>query len=301
MTNPIKRLINGINIIAKGNLKHKIKIKTRDEIENLADEFNKMTTQLASFQKNLIKQKIVEQELQIARNIQSRIIPDKIMNVEKYEIFNFYRSSRTIGGDYHNLIRINNSEYLFVIADVSGKGIPASLLMVMFHTTLITLKSLHNQPLTLMKVINNIMSGFLKQGDFITTMIGLINKKTDKIKIISAGHEYPVVINFSKKRLNFLKPSGIPVGLLGIKEFESKLEILEYRLLKDNLIIFYTDGLRNIKKKPLNNKGLNDFFNSLLETSNNFINFKNLLLDKVNLKKYDDDLTIMGIMRKKGK
>ena len=217
MTNPIKKLINGINIIAKGDLKHKINIQTKDEIEDLASEFNRMTTQLASYQKKLIRQKIVEQELQIAHNIQSRIIPDKIMNIKTYEVFNFYRSSRIIGGDYHNLIPVNNHEYLFIIADVSGKGIPAALLMVMFHTVLTTLKSIHGQPLSLMKTINNIMSEFLKQGDFITALIGLLNVKTNKITIVSAGHEYPLIINFKNKKLDFLPSSGLPIGLLGRK------------------------------------------------------------------------------------
>ena len=297
LTNPIKKLITGINIIAKGNLKHKIKIATKDEIENLANEFNRMTTQLANYQKKMIKQKIVEQELQIARNIQSRIIPDDLTNIEKYDIFNFYESSRTIGGDYHNLIPVNGSEYLFVIADVSGKGIPASLLMVMFHTVLITLKRLHSQPLQLMKAISNIMSVFLKQGDFITSLIGLLNIETDEIKIVSAGHEYPIQVNFQNRTLEFLKSPSLPIGLLAQEEFESKLNISEYKLSENNLIIFYTDGLRNIQKKPLNNTDLNNFFSSILENSNSYINFRNLLLDKVNLKKYEDDLTIMGLIR----
>ncbi len=297
ITNPIKKLIIGINIIAKGDLQHKIKIATRDEIENLANEFNRMTTQLANYQKKLIKQKIVEQELQIARNIQSRIIPDKLMDIKKYEMFNFYESSRAIGGDYHNLIPVNGLEYLFVIADVSGKGIPASLLMVMFHTVLITLKRLHTKPLMLMKAINNIMSVFLKQGDFITSIIGLLNIKTDKIKIVAAGHEYPLQVNFKNKTFKFLKSPSLPIGLLNTADFESKLTISEYKLSKNNLIMFYTDGLRNIQKKPLNNTGLNDFFNSLLKNSSNFNDFKNLLLERIKFKKYEDDLTIMGLIR----
>jgi len=200
MTNPIKQLINGINIIARGDLQYKIEITTRDEIEDLAVEFNRMTTQLATYQKKLIRQKIVEQELQIARNIQSRIIPEKLPKIEKYEVFNFYQSARIIGGDYHNMIPVNSSEYLFVIADVSGKGIPASLLMVMFHTVLITLKQLHSNPVLLIKAINNIMSVFLKQGDFITSLFALFNVHSNKMKVISAGHEPPLLINITDKR-----------------------------------------------------------------------------------------------------
>ncbi len=295
---PIKKLIKGINIIAKGNLKYKIKIHTRDEIENLANEFNKMTTQLFSFQKKLIKQKIVEQELQIAKNIQSQIIPERLMEINKYDLFNFHRTSRVIGGDYHNLIPINNKEYLFIIADVSGKGVPASLLMVMFHTILITLKKFYNKPLLLMKETNNIMSTLLKKGNFITVIIGLINTSTGRIKMVSAGHEHPVLINFKNKNLNFLQSSGAPIGLFSIKDFESKLKIIKLILLKDNMIVFYTDGLRHIQKKPMNNKEVNHFFKTLLKNSDNYMQFKKQLMDKVRLKKYNDDITIVGIRRK---
>lgn len=298
MIDPIKKLVKGINIIAKGNLKYKIRIRTRDEIENLANEFNRMTTQLFSYQKKLIKQKIVEQELQIAKNIQSQIIPERLMEINKYDLFNFHRTSRIIGGDYHNLIPINNKEYLFIIADVSGKGVPASLLMVMFHTILITLKKIYNKPLLLMKETNNIMSTLLKKGNFITVIIGLINTSTGRIKMVSAGHEYPVLINFKNKSLHFLQSSGAPIGLFNIKDFKSKLKLIKFTLLKDNMVVFYTDGLRHVQKKPMNNKDVSHFFKSLLDNSDNYMQFKEQLMDKVRLKKYNDDITIVGIRRK---
>lgn len=297
MTNPIKKLIKGINRIAKGDLKYKIRLQTRDEIENLAVEFNRMTTQLSSYQKKIIKQRIVEQELQIAQNIQSQIIPDQIENVKGYKLFNFHKTSRAIGGDYHNLVKINNHEYLFIIGDVSGKGVPASLIMVMFHSVIVTLKNVYNNPVRLMKAINTIMSELLKKGNFITVMIGLLNIRKNTIKVVSAGHEPLILINYKKKQFHYLKTPSLPIGLMPIKDFESKLQSKEYKLAKDNLLIFFTDGLRNIEKKPMNNDQLRSFFTDMIKKSQTIDQCINKLLDRVEIKKYDDDITIVGVMR----
>jgi|GEM_PF-6969041 len=297
ITDPLKKLVKGISIIAKGNLKYKIRIHSKDEIEGLALEFNRMTTQLATYQKRLIKQKMVEQELQIAKNIQSEIIPEHLKEIKNFDLFSFHRTSRAIGGDYHNIFPINKNENLLIIADVSGKGVPASLLMSMFHTIIITLKKDYHRPILLMKEINNIMSLFLKKGNFITVLIAHLNSKTGRIKMISAGHEYPALIDMKKKQFTFLTFGGIPVGLFNRAEFESKLKINEHLLLKESMLIFYTDGLRNIQKMPMNNKNLASFFKSLIKTSGSSHKFRKALLEKTEMKRYNDDITIVGIRR----
>lgn len=299
LVKPIRTLVQGINIIGRGNLKHKIMVHSKDEVEDLAVEFNKMTRQLSAFQNKLIKQKVIEQELSIAKNIQSQILPSVAQKIGHYNIINFHQTSSVIGGDYYNLIPINKNTCLLVIGDVSGKGIPAALLMAMFHTMLITLKEFYLKPLKLMQEINLTMSTLLKKGHFITCLFALLDIKNDQIKIVSAGHEYPVLLQSQKQHLQFIKTTGIPIGLMDNNSFESKLSVSSHKIKKDELLLFFTDGLRNLTGKPLNNRGLEKFFNSLLEISKKTIIFKQLLLEKVKLKIYHDDLTLLGVYKEK--
>ncbi|MDD5066319.1 MAG: SpoIIE family protein phosphatase [bacterium] len=297
LVNPIQKLIRGVNIIGNGNLRYKISLPTRDEIEDLAREFNKMTKKLLLYQNKVVRQKVVHQELLIAKGILSQIIPSQLANVAGHRIFHFYRPSHFISGDYFNLLKVNNSEYLFIIADVSGKGIPAALLMAILHTVIMTLEQYYNAPIELMKHINLIISRLLKKGDFITAQLGLLDIRKEQIQIISAGHEYPLYINFSRRNIQYIKPAGIPIGLFEHNIFESRLLPVTHRLEKNSLLLFFTDGLRNIKRLPFNNKKLIDFITSLLDLSNNYNIFENLLIKKVRLKNYRDDLTLLGIIK----
>lgn len=297
LSKPVKELIHGINIIAKGDLKHRININTRDEIEDLAGEFNKMTKQLLLFQKKQIRQKVIEQELTIAKNIQTEILPAQLPVINKYQLIHFHQTSSTIGGDYYNIFRISPQEYLAVIADVSGKGIPAALLMSMFHTVLLTLQDTYYHPMKLMKELNRIVSAFLKRGSFITVCFTLINTKTNHIQIVSAGHEYPALLNFKNKKMKFLKTTGIPIGLFDEKMFSSKLLPLNYIIKKNELLLFFTDGLRSLGKHPLNNKKLQKYFESILEISKSFTILKKHLMEQLTKKQYHDDLTVLGIYK----
>ncbi len=292
---PIKKFVKELKIIEKGNLRHKIKIHTNDEIDLLVNEFNIMTEKLYKLQKNLIQQKIMEQELEIARDIQNKFIPQNIIPVKGYNITTLYKPSRIVSGDYFNLIKIKN-KYIFIIADISGKGIPAALLMSVFHTlsTIIIedFISLENT----VKLLNKHIKKFLKGNNFITMLIGEIGKNS--IKLINSGHEFPLLINLEKKDLTFIKHSNFPLGMFPEKEFNKGVKISKIRLNNKNALFIYTDGLKNLSsQKPFNNIELKNFLTNILRKKKEFNSFYDEINNKIKKRKLSDDITLFFIRR----
>lgn len=297
LVNPIRRLIRGVAVIGSGNLRHRITLCSRDEIEDLSQEFNRMTRKLLLLQNKAVRQKVLQQEIAIAKNILSQIIPSRLVPVPGHRIFHFYRPSHHISGDYFNLLKLDRSRYLVIIADVSGKGIPAALLMAILHTVIATLKDYYAAPLEFMRHINATLSPMLKKGDFITAQLALLNARTGRTEIVSAGHEYPLIIGFKDRSIQYLKTEGIPIGLFDKEQFESRLAAARHTLAPGSLLLFFTDGIRNIRRFPFNNKKLLDFIRSLLDNSANSEQFEKILLKSVRLKNYRDDLTILGVKK----
>ncbi len=298
---PIKKLMKCTEIIGGGNLKYRIKLHTGDEIEMLAKEFNKMTLRLYKAQRKLIKQKLVEQELKIAKSIQKDIIPDEIPQITGYEVLTFYKPAREIGGDYYSFIEVEKYKKGIVIADVAGKGIPAALIMSMFHTIINFYGYENINPVNLMKKAAFCLSRYLKKGNFITSIIGILDLHSNIFKFVSAGHEAPIYFSSKKNSFKMIKSSGVPIGLIDEKTFVHELSFNKIKLDKNDLLFLYTDGIRNLKKKnAFTNEELINFYSNILKISeNSFSKLKNKLNDEIYSysKSLFDDITIIGIKR----
>ena len=131
ITKPIYALAEGARIAGMGDLDHKIRIKNRNELGLLADALNNMTDGLKKAQQAEILRLALEKELEIAWKIQDSLLPKSFPDMKKYEVAAFYAPAKEIGGDYYDVIPLPGGRFGIVMADVSGKGIPAALIMTM--------------------------------------------------------------------------------------------------------------------------------------------------------------------------
>lgn len=296
IVSPIKKLEEGINIIGSGNLRFRIKISTRDEIEHLSNEFNKMTARLYRLQKEIVKKKIYEKEIEIARFIQKDIILKKPEKIDNYDLILIDKPAREIGGDYYSIINSDSKKKNIIIADISGKGIPAALLMSIFHTIVNIFGKSYKSPEEFIKKIAEILYNYFKKGNFITSIIGTLDLNLNKFEFVSAGHEAPILIS---NKIEFIKTKGIPIGILNYENFLNEIKLNEIFLKKNDILILYTDGIRNFKKKVLDDKNLLKFFENLFNYSNSdFFKFTERLKEEIHSKKFSDDITILALRRK---
>ncbi|MGB9702770.1 MAG: PP2C family protein-serine/threonine phosphatase [Candidatus Kapaibacteriota bacterium] len=186
-----------------------------------------------------IEKKKLENELNLALEIQKNLLPKSSPKIAGYDIEGISRPTKAVGGDYFDFIKINDKKWLIVIADVSGKGVPASLLMANLQAAIRTVAPLDLPLNSILKNINTLIFENTSPEKFITLFIAEINNQDNSFRFINAGHNPPLYIN-QKKQSRELSEGGLILGI--IKEIED-FEQGEIKLENGDIIFCYTDGL----------------------------------------------------------
>lgn len=189
------------------------------------------------FNETLEKQKL-EKDLETARNIQKNLLPKSTPKMKNFEIAAFNISAKQVGGDYYDLVRLSDEEVLFAIGDVSGKGVPAALLMANLQAFL---KSICKQKIPLGEAsnfINDLVSENTSNGSFITFFWGILDDASRKLTYVNAGHNPPLLIR--NNEIQKLRTGGMILGVMAtIIPYSSEIVQLE----KGDLLILFTDGI----------------------------------------------------------
>jgi sigma-B regulation protein RsbU (phosphoserine phosphatase) len=191
--------------------------------------------------KDLIAKKLEEKDMQMAAEMQKLLLPDNLPTNHLVDISATYIAKHMVSGDYYDFIRINEDEYVFCIADVSGKGMPAAMLMSNFQATLRANVKYNHHNLTLEGLIMELNTSVLNAANgekFITFFIGYYNEKSRNLKYINAGHNYPILCQ--NNQIYELKTG---CTALGIFETLPTIETKEIELEANTIIVCYTDGL----------------------------------------------------------
>lgn len=189
-----------------------------------------------------LEQEMIRKELQIASNLQQYLFPKELPYHEGLKCAAFYQPHHSIGGDYYDYIKISDDQFLFCIADVSGKGIPAAMLMSNFQASLRTLIRKTTLLQEIIAELNyQIMNNAMGQH-FITFFVAIYEKSTSRLKYVNAGHNPPILIDGHGK----LQPLEKGTTILGTFD---KLPFLDVGIIEnlDKFLFFsYTDGLVEI-------------------------------------------------------
>jgi sigma-B regulation protein RsbU (phosphoserine phosphatase) len=198
--------------------------------------------------KRLFKQQIAQErykkEMELASDVQKMLIPESFPTEKEFEIAEIYKPHYNVGGDYLDFIRFSKDRFAFCIADISGKGVAAALLMANFQAIIQTLIHQYRDLETFIFALNESVFRITKSDKYITFFIGEVDIKKKTLKYINAGHYPPVLINNGKiKRLD--------QGSTVIGAFENLPEIHEECIdLKDEaMILSFTDGLADLRNE----------------------------------------------------
>jgi len=246
------------------------------------------------FKENL-EQIAIKKEMELASEMQNMLFPSKLPNNDKIAVAAQYIPHHQIGGDYYDFIPLSNEEFAFCIADVSGKGVPAALLMSNFQASLRALIKRTASLTELVTELNEIIINNAKREKFITAFIGKYNSKTRNLQFINAGHNPPLLlIGHQFKQL--FKGSTI----LGM--FDKLPSITEKNMILPHnaLLICYTDGVT--EQTNLNNDefGIENLKLSLLKNRGKITHkiISGIIEDLDDFKEknaYNDDIALLGL------
>jgi serine phosphatase RsbU (regulator of sigma subunit) len=243
ITRPLDLLIEDMQTVAKGELDHQTVPHSTDEIGVLATEFNRMTVNLKAAQSALVEQEKAEYELSIAREVQRQLLPANSPEILGYQCASFYQGAKAVSGDYFDFIDLGNGRWGFIIADVSGKGIPGSMVMAVTRTIirLISFKHQANTADTL-KETNRLIAKQIKRGMFVTSFYAVLDTASGVLTYSSAGHNPMVIYRAASRTRELANGKGIALGFNDGPIFDRTIEQNQTTLNHGDAIVLYTDG-----------------------------------------------------------
>jgi phosphoserine phosphatase RsbU/P len=243
VTRPINRLTVGVAQVDGGNLDPAFEIHTGDEIEDLANAFVKMTDKIKDYIINLAAETAIRErissELAVAAQIQRDILPNVFPANSSFDIYAEMHAAREVGGDFYDFFLIGEDKLAFVVADVSGKGIPAAFFMMMAKTIIKT-NALSGYPVNeVLARANNTLYENNETSMFVTAFLGILDFNTGVLSFANAGHNPPMIRNTQGNYEWLLVKHGfVLAGLQNVKYTRQEIQ-----LARSQRIFCYTDGV----------------------------------------------------------
>lgn len=240
---PVKMLIEDMERVSRGDYDHQTRAVSGDEIGMLALQFNKMTKALREAREKEKEAERLSHELDAAREIQATLLPPKIPQIAGFDTFPFYRSAKEVGGDYYDFFPVDRERLAIIVADVSGKGIPGSMVMAQTRTLLRMLAPECGSAAETLRRTNYLISREIKRGMFVTAFFTILNVRTKELTACSAGHNPMVIFRERTGQCELVNPSGIALGFDRGPVFDRTLQEVSVQLDMGDRIVLYTDGV----------------------------------------------------------
>lgn len=237
LTNPIRDLHKAARKLAKGDFSVRVTNNSRDELSELASDFNTMVPELEDRMK-------VKRDLDTAREIQQYLVAQAAPSIDGFDITGQTIYCDETGGDYQDFIDLGDGKGLVaVIGDITGHGVGAALLMAAARSSLRAHMRHQSDAGKLMEAVNADLSADSSGGRFLTLFFACVIPEQRTFTWISAGHEIALLFDPAKDTFNELDGDGIPLGVDATWDYAAS----QAEIPKGGLLVAYTDGVREAK------------------------------------------------------
>lgn len=252
----------------------------------------------------LLMRNKLEFDLRLASSIQRYLLPENLPQTESLEFAVKYLPQQLIGGDFYDFFKLPHGKIGVVIGDVSGKGIPAAILMALCQTKLRYIAMSGKSPAQTLCLLNSEMVHAMRSDMFITIIYLVIDPKSGEARFARAGHEPPLLARAdSEEAAQPLKSSGMALGMVSEELFDEVMEDASFKMNSGDVLVLYTDGLTEAanpeggeftaKKlaqtiSTLRSRNANDLNDEIIKSVEAFMGPGN---------KYGDDLTLLTVKK----
>jgi sigma-B regulation protein RsbU (phosphoserine phosphatase) len=260
ITKPIRKLVSAMQDASEGNLDIAVRVRSRDEIGQLAKVFNKMiyqlrekTTELEQLNRTLeerVEQGVTElrrrdeaenqrllREIQRAREVQMGLFPQSSPQVPGLDIWGVCHPASEVGGDFFDYLHLGTDKLCLALGDVSGKGMKGAMNALMAYGMLHTQARTQSSASTIISELNDTLSSRLEETTFTTLSLGIIDTVSRNIQLCNAGNPYPILLREGK--VSLLDLSGMPLGIITEIEYDEA----QLALTPGDTLILYSDGV----------------------------------------------------------
>lgn len=200
----------------------------------------------AKLQEERIEKELLQKELDVARTIQSGFWPKEVPNIPDYRVAGCSKPAKSVGGDYYDYIPIpNTNRWGFTVADVTGKGVPASLLMATMRASLRSHVENNNSVSDSINKLNKLIFEDSPVDKFITAIYGELDTKTHSFNYVNAGHNNPYLLKVNKHTLTKLNVGGVMLGIMDPVNFKAD----SISIGPGEKLILFSDGIPEARNK----------------------------------------------------
>ena len=241
----------------------------------------------------MISARRLEHELAIARRIHKTFLPSENPRIEGFEIAGLNIPSAEVGGDYYDFIPIVDNQYGIAIGDVSGNGIPAALIMAAFRASLKAEIRNNFAIRAILSKVNGLLYESIERDRYVTAAYGVLDSKNKIFTFSNAGHNPPVLFR-SEGNIQFLKEGGMALGVFPNSTYEENSVFLK----TGDIVLFYTDGVTEVKDSNETEFGENRLMETVIaaknKSSKGIINY---IIEEIknfnNKREFEDDVTLI--------
>ena len=249
-----------------------------------------------------LEKKRLENELNIAQEIQASLLPQKPPELKDYEISAMFKPAKRVGGDFYDFFQLNENKYGIIIGDVSGKGLGAAIYTTLIKGIFQTLAYECTSTADLFVKANSLIYSMMDKKSFITAIYAVLDTINNTFTFARAGHEPLIVYEYKQEQFKYYKSNGLGLGLDKGKKLRDNLKECRIDIKVKDTLLLYTDGLIDMDNSSGKDEALNNFkaivlsnyekdINSILKEFTNYVSKFN--------EKYEqyDDITIIAIRR----
>lgn len=252
---PVGVLRGGLERIGRGELDTVLPVTGRTEFSLLASAVNEMAGRLRGAQAELVEKERLAHELDLAREIQSGLLPERELEAGPFLIAGAHRAALEVGGDYYDYLRLPDGRVALAIADVSGKGLGGCMIMSMLSALWRSHAPRYDSPRELLLALDAQLAQTLKSGQFVTMFYGVLDVRASRLRFASAAHS-PLMHRKANGDIEWRKSTGIPLGAVSTAMLARSLVDEELALAPGDLLLQYTDGINEAFDPAGNQFGL---------------------------------------------
>ena len=235
------------------------------EDENFLEAFSvhaALAIENARLHQAIVEKEKIEKELEIAGSIQRRLLPKELPRIQGYDVDAIARPSRLVGGDYYDFLPLEDGRLALVLADVSGKGVPASLLVSTLHASLHAY--VHKQPYLcrLAADVNSILFEHTEAERYITSFMGILDPRSGTLTYVNAGHCFPFFVKSVDSSIVPLSATGLPLGMFEGMTYECG----SISMAPQDVLVIYTDGVTEAMNRSFEEYGEDRFRRIMLKS-----------------------------------
>ena len=240
LSRAVNQLSTATERVQRGDFSARIEVRRRDQIGALQGNFNQMAANLENLVAAAAQKEILEKEITIAKDLQRSLLPDTLAAPPSLRFAAHFEPSAAIGGDYYDLLPMDDGRLAVVIADVSGHGLSAGLRMAMVKSALALLCEEERRPKEILRRLHLLMRHRLQSAEggrgFVTATLTLVDSATGALVVTNAGHP-PTYLLRAGEVTEIMLPSS-PLGTLGDDFGQTRLE-----LQPGDVVVWLSDGL----------------------------------------------------------